>query len=74
MCFVLTNPANGMSLGSRGSVEGAHDSKELSRDSVQRRVRAFSEEIVAGMSRERIISAYKVKRPRVEAELALKAI
>ena len=68
MCFVLTNPANRMSLGSRGSVEGAHDSEELSRDSVQRRVRAFSEEIVAGMSRERIISAYKVKWPRVEAE------
>ena len=42
--------------------------KELSRDSVQRRVQAFSKEIVAGMSRERIISAYKVKRPRVEAE------
>ena len=38
MCFVLTNPANGMSLGSRGSVEGAHDSEEFSRDSVQRRV------------------------------------
>ena len=68
MCFVLTNPANRMSLGSRGSVEGARDSEELSRDSVQRRVRAFSEEIIAGMSRERIISAYKVKWPRVEAE------
>jgi len=52
MCFVLTNPANGMSLGSRGSVEGAHDSEEFSRDSVQQRVQAFSKEIVAGMSRE----------------------
>ena len=68
MCFVLMNPANRMSLGSRGSVEGAHDSKELSHDSVQQRVQAFSKEIVAGMSRERILSAYKVKWPRVEAE------